>query len=570
MYDRTLKSIFKISDIPEELKVIYLYRYFSLFLISLFYLTSDLKSLFPYKAVVFICLSISSVILNELYIKNRNAGNIIKLLVMIELIGNTLLLIPTGGFSSPYIWYSLNTIFVTIYFLNMYYCCMVLFTYLVLSSIISLFVLNNNQTGIAAMLLGNSNLLLSFILITAAAQLLTMLVRRLHSQGKDLAEANKQLTEANNMIKGSLEHIMALYQAVNSLTGLEEKDKLMSLITYYTLMITKAPLSFFCINSNNKLILDICGETEDDFKKKLTDELEARWPNLHNSSGDEICINNKNILVTSVKTSHNLYGVLGIELHNEDTNVLHKENVNQLMFLSSLASIVFERFQLEEINHHLMINEEQNRIADEIHDSVSQRLFAVSCSLNALAMELDSSLTPESIKEIIIIRNSLNKAMKELREKIYGLSWKKTGPNIFEHDIKRYLKDLMEPNNVEIFFNINGNQDLICFKAKTALYRIISESAGNAVHHGKCKLFEVNLNIGNTMTELKITDDGMGFDLENTLSSGNVGLGIRNMYSLVYSLNGSISIETGSGIGTAISISIPNSQHLSKSQGEAV
>jgi signal transduction histidine kinase len=243
---------------------------------------------------------------------------------------------------------------------------------------------------------------------------------------------------------------------------------------------------------------------------------------------------------------------------NEKEGFVYKNNIHQIQFLSELISIALERIDLEELNDRLIISEEQNRIANEIHDSVLQRLFSMSCGVFSLIKKIPSYSTTETIEELNQFREMTDTVMKELRDKIYGLSWKKAGQSSFITDVKKYIEDIKKFSNVNIPFTIIGSIELLSCNQKRALYRIICEGIGNAVRHGKAKNIEVNLHINPEFVSLSIMDDGIGFDVSLVDANKAKGLGIQNMNQLVQSLQGDIEIDSAPGSGTSIKLAIPN------------
>jgi signal transduction histidine kinase len=88
-----------------------------------------------------------------------------------------------------------------------------------------------------------------------------------------------------------------------------------------------------------------------------------------------------------VRTIVKFFGVLCIEKPTgKDYESL--ENMEQVKVFTGLCACVLERFELEVVSDRLIISEEQNRIANEIHDGVLQRLFSISCGLFSLSKRL--------------------------------------------------------------------------------------------------------------------------------------------------------------------------------------
>lgn len=188
----------------------------------------------------------------------------------------------------------------------------------------------------------------------------------------------------------------------------------------------------------------------------------------------------------------------------------------------------------------------------------------MSCSIFATIKRLNSYSKQEIEEELNLIRNTTDSVMKELREKIYGLSWKKSGTNSFTVDIRNFIDEIIRLNNVNIPFSILGNVEILTTNQKKALYRMICEGLSNAVRHGKAKNVDITLNVDGETTRLSIIDDGIGFEIEDVMSSESKGLGLENLHQLTESLNGEIEIVSELSVGTTINITLPNNLEVLK------
>ena len=153
-------------------------------------------------------------------------------------------------------------------------------------------------------------------------------------------------------------------------------------------------------------------------------------------------------------------------------------------FLSELSEIMLERISMDQVMDQMIIVEEQNRIANEIHDSVSQRLFGIVCSLHSLQVKGRNMTDAELNEEYQFLSESANTTMKELRSAIFRLSSTKRGDTPFLVRLKKYLDEYARLNDIRITYQITGDEAIIPDKVKQALYRIICEACGNAVRHG--------------------------------------------------------------------------------------
>jgi len=562
------------SNSTREIKVIYLYRYLSWFFTSIFYLFNfnnhmDQTEFFLFRIVVIIILFITSGIVTNLYARYSKNSKAIKSLVLTETVGISLLLIPTGGLDSPFIWYAMNPVLVSASFLKEAFCWFNLIFYLTVSTSISYFIFNTENNTAINILSANSHLILIFILMTLGLQLVLKLAHELNNERNNLRKRNYQLAEANEKIKESMEHIMSLYQAVEMFSSQDSKEKLMNTIIYYAKELTKSKSSFFKqinLSNSNKIIIygDISPDMHLLIEKELSSILEMKEidKNVIN-----IRIQNRMFTVSIVKSTSRLFGILGVEMEeSRKDDYLYKKLFS---FVTELSAVILERLFLEEITQKLVVTEEQNRIANEMHDSVSQRLFSISCAIHALVARHSKLSDRELHNQLVRIMENSNMAVKELRSTIYKLSSKKQGRSAFQSDIKDYLDSIAKLNNIDISFKCSGDEDLLTAVLKKAIYRIIAESTGNSIRHGKCSEIRIELNIKDTCTELIIADNGKGFIVEEDASKRN-GLGIGNIKRLVNSFNGNISIDSVLGKGTCIMINIPGGNLVTLDEGGLV
>jgi signal transduction histidine kinase len=91
--------------------------------------------------------------------------------------------------------------------------------------------------------------------------------------------------------------------------------------------------------------------------------------------------------------------------------------------------------------------------------------------------------------------------------------------------------------------------------AALALFRIVQEALGNAAKHATAKRISVRLRRSDGFVSLEVSDDGVGFDRTRLGRSG--GLGLITMRERAGQLNGTFEVETVSGRGTTIRVTIP-------------
>lgn len=559
-----------VKNQPVEIRTIYLYRYFSLIMTSIFYFIKYNYVPLKNRLEVIICITSAAIILNYLYLKYHDLKNLVRLMVIIETVGNVAILIPTGGLQSPYIWYSLNTVLVTAYYLDVFYFYFNLLAYTTILTA-AFYIFNQINYNVKLFLLDNSNLLLSYLLIIFSIKLLVSLIKTLDKKSRELSLTNSELIKANKMADESMGYIASLYQSFDNFINVKNKDRLAELIVSYTIQITKSSYAFLYISlGKNQYIFKANEEKGEAYKNNILNNIKPKLSEIMKcNEPSKYQIENKEFAVISIKSSYEALGVLGIEIEDESSAIVRRENINQIKFLASLSSVMFERLRFEEINKQLLIAEEQNRIANEIHDSVLQRLFYVSCKVQTIIQDKSKKDITEFNNELMLIKESIGSAMKDLRETIYSLSRKNDEMSTFEEKIRDYIKEVSRLNDVKISFELSGRLEFVNYEIKKAVYRILTEGIGNAIRHGKSKNLIIVVNMERKFVKLKIDDDGVGFNLDTKLKSNEIGLGIKNMHNLVYSLNGNIDIKSKLNQGTSINIMLPASLQYKK-KGEAL
>lgn len=566
MVNKLLRRFFIIGEDSEEIKVVSLFRYISLILTSIFFFIGDHNTPIVRKVIVIIFMSIASYVLNYLYIVNYSTKDMIKFIIFMEIIGNTMVLVPTGGMSSPYFLYSLNTILIMVYYFNVFYGFLSMLLYIALSMTVSFLLLNKPYSGIENTIVSNSNMLLSYLLISVVSQQLLMLSKKLTAEISKTSSINAQLIEANTMANDSMEHIISLYDTVYSFKNINNKDKLIEILVEYTKRITNTSTSFYFMHSDNdERKMQFNGNLAEATKDKISTNLHKEWKDICKTEAPiSMNMDYKEFLIMIIKSPEAVYGAIGIEIDNKINSILYNENINQVKFLSSLGVLTFQRLELESVNERLLIGEEQKRIADELHDITSQRLFGASCMINTLIYKSKDINAEQLVNDLKLVRDILGTSITDLRNTIYNLSRKTTGISVFQSELIKFTEDISKLNNIKVSLNMAGDEYLLNNSVQKSIFRIICEGTGNAVRHGKCNNLVINLTIEMDHVNLILKDDGIGFNVENKISKKNRGLGLKNMVNSVYLMNGKININSQPGEGTTVTILLPINAYFDK------
>ena len=195
---------------------------------------------------------------------------------------------------------------------------------------------------------------------------------------------------------------------------------------------------------------------------------------------------------------------------------------------------------------------ELRRIARELHDDLNQNL-----ALLAVEMEVLAGSTPESPAQITDYLRELCTRVKELSSTVHDLSHQ-LHPTKLEQlglvvAVRGLCNELSQQHGFEVEFTHSPELGLIPHDEALCLYRIVQEALQNIIKHSGSRHASVELSsVANTIN-LRITDDGIGFDT----SSVEDGLGLVSMRERLYLVGGKIVIDSRPSGGTRIEVCIP-------------
>ena len=202
--------------------------------------------------------------------------------------------------------------------------------------------------------------------------------------------------------------------------------------------------------------------------------------------------------------------------------------------------------RLEEI-----ISQERQRLARELHDSVSQNLFAASMLISTVKGN-NEKIDEGTSKQIHLVEEIIQQSQLEMRALLLHLRPVPLKGKSLQTGIEELLTELRQkvPMNIqwktEQFPLDKGIED--------HLFRILQESVSNTLRHAKANTLEVLLIKRKNMAILRIVDDGVGFDVQSAKSGA---YGLQNMYERAAEIGGTLQIVSVPHEGTRLEIKVP-------------
>lgn len=199
-----------------------------------------------------------------------------------------------------------------------------------------------------------------------------------------------------------------------------------------------------------------------------------------------------------------------------------------------------------------ILEQERHRIARELHDSVSQQLFAAAMLLSTVQEESDA--LPEYVqKQVDLIGKIIGDAQSEMRALLLHLRPTKLDGKSLKVGIEQLLDELKSKVPITITHDIENVT--LTEVIEDHLFRIIQELLSNVLRHSEADELEVYLTKSENFYQLRFVDDGKGFDMEEKKNSG---FGLRNIRERIAGLGGNVRIISFPNQGTSIEIRVPS------------
>ncbi|MBG9586445.1 sensor histidine kinase [Cytobacillus firmus] len=198
-----------------------------------------------------------------------------------------------------------------------------------------------------------------------------------------------------------------------------------------------------------------------------------------------------------------------------------------------------------------IVSQERNRLARELHDSVSQQLFAASMMMSAIT-ETQQDPEDRQAKQLKMVEEMIHQSQLEMRALLLHLRPAALKGKSLQEGIEELLVELLQKVSMEIEWKVEtfpldkGVED--------HLFRILQEAVSNTLRHSKSQNLEVLLIQRDDYAILRVADDGVGFDVEET-KAGSYGL--QNMYERAAEVGGSMKIISVKNKGTRLEVKVP-------------
>ena len=222
--------------------------------------------------------------------------------------------------------------------------------------------------------------------------------------------------------------------------------------------------------------------------------------------------------------------------------------------IANQAAVAIENARLYEQARQLSALEERQRLARELHDSVSQTLYSIALGARTARTLLDRD-PAKAAEPMDYVRSLAEAGLAEMRALIFELQPKSLENEGLVAALTKQADALHARHGIDVHLSV-CDEPSMSVEVRETLYRIAQEALHNIVKHARASQAEVQLICGDTAIILEVKDNGLGFD-PNGPFPGHLGL--RSMRERAERMGGTFEVESAPGNGTRIRVLIPRS-----------
>ncbi|MEX2784422.1 sensor histidine kinase [Streptococcus sp. H49] len=204
------------------------------------------------------------------------------------------------------------------------------------------------------------------------------------------------------------------------------------------------------------------------------------------------------------------------------------------------------------LNSQEIIKQERKRIARDLHDTVSQELFASSMILSGLSQNTEQ-LAPDQLHlQLEAVEEMLQNAQNDLRILLLHLRPTELENKSLSEGLDMILKELTDKSDIEVFYHKNIGK--LPKTMEEHIFRIVQEFISNTLKHAQASRLEIYLFQTDAELQLKMVDDGIGFDTDE---ARDLSYGLKNIEDRVDDLAGTIKTLSEKNKGVSMDIRLP-------------
>ena len=235
----------------------------------------------------------------------------------------------------------------------------------------------------------------------------------------------------------------------------------------------------------------------------------------------------------------------------------HREFTPQdVQILSSIGhqiGVAVENARLYQQAQQLAVVEERNRLARDLHDSVTQAMYSVTLYAEAATRLLSAGQIVSAAEHLRDLRATAQQALREMRSLIFELRPSVLAKEGLVAALQARLESVEGRAGIRTDFQVEGSAQVPA-EIESGLYGIAQEALNNVLKHSGAQALRLYLRKDEGVVALEVVDDGTGFELNHGSECG--GLGLRGMEERAAVMGGRLIVSSAPGQGTSVRVEV--------------
>jgi signal transduction histidine kinase len=253
--------------------------------------------------------------------------------------------------------------------------------------------------------------------------------------------------------------------------------------------------------------------------------------------------------------------VLGVmRVDHQEADYFDAERARLLTAVSSQTALAMRHARLQEQQREVAVAAERNRIARDLHDAVSQTLFAANVLAGTLARSAgrEPPPAPQAVAEQALMLEKLNRgALAEMRLLMFELRPDALPKTPLAALLRHAVEALEARGDISVDAEL-AEADTLAPEVRVQLYRIAQEALSNVARHSSAQHCRIEWVAGGPrQARLRISDDGQGFEID-IARPGHFGL--ENMRSRAQEIGATLTLTSTPGQGSEVHVELKDDQ----------
>lgn len=244
----------------------------------------------------------------------------------------------------------------------------------------------------------------------------------------------------------------------------------------------------------------------------------------------------------------------------KENSMLHEQILeqNQLLTETNQQCRISEK-NLRNLSTALLNarEDEQKRVAMELHDELGQSLAALKLQIRVMSDEFTDQ--PQVCDWLGRLRSNINEIIENVRRLSRNLSPVIIDDLGLDAALENIVKNFSMVYSIPCSYHPQSLDVIQSADGRRLMYRLVQESLNNIGKHSEATHVDFSIDVNESSVRMKIADNGKGFDLQEVenRSPEHKGIGLTAMVERINMLGGTVDIESTLGSGTTVSFTIP-------------